>query len=107
MLESRFIEQDTVKDKHRTLTEAVSINVYDQACIIDSTAGAFAVTLPSVSEAKGKIYTFYMKTDGGNVTIQDRDDSPDWTDLTFTAVTDKAILYSDGMIWWVLASSTT
>lgn len=107
MLESKFVEQDTVKDKHRTLTADVSINVWDQACIIDSTDGAFTVTLPPVAEAKGKIYTFYMTVDGGDVTIQNRDDCPDWTDLSFTAITDKAILYSDGLIWWVLASSTT
>jgi hypothetical protein len=110
MLEKRFIEQDTVVEKTTFVTDDYSMSVRDYVVRADSTGGAFTITLPSVSEAAGRIYTFLFLTDSGDVTIQDQDESEDWSDLTMTAAgqdPDGAVLYSDGRKWWVLFSQMT
>lgn len=106
-LEKRFIEQDTVLDKVAFVTDDYSMKVYDYVVRVDSTEGALNITLPSVAEAAGRIYSIFFETDGGDVTIQDQDESQDWSDITLTAEDDCALLYSDGMKWWTLSSVTT
>ena len=89
---------------------AASLEVYEQVVTCDSTAGAFAVTLPPVGAARGKFYSIKLITDGGNVTVQDRDDSYDWAatgDLTLSSVTDFGIFFSDGHKWYELQSQTS
>jgi hypothetical protein len=96
----------TVSRSDRTVlvTAADTLAAYEQTVLVDSTDGAFALTLPPVSEARGLIYTLYFMTDGGDVTIQDQDDSFDWSDKTFAAADDSVALYSDGRKWYVIAN---
>lgn len=107
MLENRFIEQDTVIDKLAFVTAAYTMTVRDYVVRADSTAGAFSLTLPPVIDAAGRFYAIHFSTDGGNVTIQDQDDSENWSDLTMTAANDGVVLYSDGRKWWQLHSTLT
>ena len=72
-------------------------------------AAAITVTLPIVSEAKGRIYSIIAR---GNVDvdlpiiIQDHDDeSEGWSDLTITEVGRGITLYSDGLGWSELGST--
>ena len=66
------------------------------------------ITLPSVSEAKGRVFTFWLKTDGGNVTLQDQDESLLWGgDYSFTAADDHLSLMSDGIHWILLETDLT
>ena len=87
-------------------TAAYSMKVGDLVVHYDTTAGAMAVTLPPVAAAKGKIYSIMLDTDGGDLTIQDIDDSVSWSDLTCDDAGDGFLLYSDGQIWWQLGATT-
>jgi len=86
-------------------TATASLTLYEQVVLCDTTAGAITITLPGVAEAAGLIFSIALETDGGtNVTIQDRDESYGWSDLTLADAADKYLLYSDGHSWWTLAS---
>lgn len=93
---------DQVLDRITEVSAAYSMAVTDQVVHVTN-ATTFAITLPSVIEAAGKIYTI-LQVSGTNVTtIQDKDDSADWTDITdMDAVNDSVVLYSDGYKWHVL-----
>ena len=81
------------------------MEVFEQVVLIDTDTvdGTFTVTLPPVAEAAGKIYTITLIDAAGAVTIQDQDDSNDWTSITdLDADNDGVVLFSDGLKWWVL-----
>ena len=86
-----------------TVTYSMSVRDF---LVIVVTASTFAmvVTLPSVHEARGKIYTFKLVTSGRteNFEVHDKDDSRNWTDLKTTTADDKLVLFSDGEEWHVL-----
>ena len=68
----------------------------------------YTVTLPSVKEAVGRIYSITLVTDGGtNATLEDKVGDAGLSDLVFTAANDYALLYSDGYKWQTLLETTT
>lgn len=83
---------------------AATLAVYETQVTVDSTVGALAVTLPAVAAARGNTYSVTLLVDGGNVTVQDQDDSYGWSDITLADVGDAVLVYSDGLNWWTLAS---
>lgn len=90
-----------VMDDFVSKTAAATLTILEQVVSCDSTAGAMAITLPPVSEAKGKIFSITLAVDGGDVTIQDQDDSLFFDgDYTLDDVGDGYALYSDGRSWW-------
>ena len=89
-------------DKFAVKTAAATLALYEQQIRADTTAGAMAITLPPVGEAKGLMFSIIFETDNGDLTIQDNDDSYDWTDIVFDNALDRVLLYSDGYVWWVL-----
>ena len=90
------------------IAAAATLKISQNSILVDSTDGAFAITLPGVSEARGMIFSATMIADAGNVTIQDQDDSyGNWSDLVLTAVQDHVCIYSDGLVWHVLHDTTT
>lgn len=111
MLETKFRENDTVKDKHNaiTATPAAALTIRDQVNIVSAaSATAITVTLPPVSEARGLFFSFYMKlSNTGDCTVQDQDDSLGWSDAVMTATDDYLLLYSDGLRWWKVCDLTT
>ena len=77
------------------------INTFDY--VIRPSAGPYSgpivLTLPRVSEAKGRFYAVLCRdADGTNtVTIQDRDDSECWAnDIVMNNKCDRCLFYSDG-----------
>ena len=84
-----------------------SMKVYDNVVhMVTDGVSAGTLTLPNVSEAKGKFYTIALITDGGtDVTVQDNDESMFWTDLTFADANDLCLLYSDGVSFHVIYST--
>lgn len=103
------IDDGAVMDKilHATAA-AVSMTIRDRVVHCDTTSNAITLTLPDVAEAEGKIFTIKLITDGGNnVTLQDRDESYQWSDLTFNDAGEAVCLYSDGHMWHVLANTIT
>jgi len=88
-------------------TTTYSMSVYDRVVrIILVSTNAMAVTLPSVAEAKGMLYSIRITTDGGAAaTIDDLGDDAALNQITLTDDEDGVILYSDGRNWWVMATN--
>lgn len=69
-----------------------------------NTETALTLTLPPVAEAKGRIYTIVARG-SGTVTVTDKDDSECWSgDFVLTSKCDAAVLYSDGLCWFVFGT---
>ncbi len=110
MVFDRYNEQmrDVVSgdDRFAVKTAAATLKLYEQQVRANTTAGAMAITLPGVAEAKGLTFSIILETDNGDLTIQDADDSYNWADLTCDDALDGFLLYSDGKVWWQLAAIT-
>jgi len=76
-----------------------------QVVTLDSTDGAITVTLPPVQTVKGQIFAISAKTYVTAITIQDNDESYDWTNISLDADNDGALLFSDGMKFWVVTDN--
>ncbi len=83
-----------------------TMSVYERVVIVTTDATyTTAVTLPSVAEAKGGVYTIRLVTDGGqNVTVTDKSDDAALSDITLADAGDAVCLYSDGFKWFVLGT---
>lgn len=111
MLERKIFEDQGVIPAVKFVTAAASLEVYEQ-CVratANPTTGAYAITLPAVAQAAGKFFAIHtLDADQTNkVTVQDRDDSENWADLTLDAGANGCLLYSDGRRWWVVVSDLT
>jgi len=87
-------------------TAAFSMDINDLVVRLttDNVLG-FTVTLPSVKEAKGRIYSITLVTDGGtNATIEDKVGDAGFSDVAFSDANDYVLLYSDGYKWHTLLS---
>lgn len=102
-----FAERTGVYHFAYTAANAGALTVTNaMACLtLDSTDGALTVTLPKVEQAAGLTFSFMCKTYSSAITIQDNDDSDDWTNISLDAAQDGALLYSDGRKWWVLVDN--
>ena len=68
----------TRSDRHLPITATTTLTVRDQVVDIDSSGGtAITVTLPPVSEAKGKIFAIYVTAYSGAITLSHHGDSSD------------------------------
>jgi hypothetical protein len=69
-------------------------------------SGPIIITLPPVSEAKGRSYSILCReADGINsITITDNDDSECWGDVIFYNNCESALFYSDGLYWHMLGA---
>ena len=72
-----------------------------------SANGAFTITLPSVKEAAGLIFTIYMvaRNSTDDITIADNNDDSGLSDITLNLAADQVVLYSDGYLWHTLISA--
>ena len=88
---------------------AVQLSIIQQDVVITNNA-AFTLSLPSVSEARGKKYTISVVNDGNAVTLTDYPngdyhDSVDWGgDYTLDTAGDSIALQSDGQSWNVVSN---
>lgn len=98
-------DDQNVMDDFVVKTASATLTILEQVVECDSTAGIMTITLPPVSEAKGKIFSIYLDTDGGDITIQDQDDSRGWDgDYTLDDVGDAYALYSNGRSWYPIGA---
>lgn len=67
----------------------------------DQSSGAIVLTLPPVAEAKGRTYFIVARAADwvNTITIQDKDDSEYWTDITLIGDGESLFLKSDGLKW--------
>lgn len=92
-----------VVDKYHDLVDVdYTMTTRDYVVRASAVAAVVAITLPSVAEAKGRIYTIVARAASSAfpITIQDRDDSEGWTyDAVLSAAGELLVLYSDGLKW--------
>ena len=83
-----------------------TMNLKDRVVILNTAAAvAGTLTLPPVAECGGMY--FVIKDDGNygaNVTIQDQNDSINWSDLTNNAADEAGVFLSDSSEWHALKS---
>ena len=104
MLEDRFAQHDkVVVDKFVDPSADYEMSTYDYVVRPDTSSAAVTVTLPRVSEAKGRIYSIVARNGATNaVTVTHAGDSEGWSDITLNTDGAAALLYSDGMKWFNL-----
>ena len=98
---------DQVDVRRSDIIAALVMTVQQQAvyCTCNTATDSYSITLPNVTEAAGKIFSFYctLAANSKAVTLQDNDESIDWDgDYTIDTTADAILLYSDGMRWCVL-----
>lgn len=87
-----------------------TLRTFDQVVrpAADIETGAIVMTLPPVAEAKGRWYSIIARNADvfNTITIEDNNnDSECWLgDITFNGKCDRALLYSDGLAWHVMAN---
>jgi hypothetical protein len=97
----------------KAVTAAATLGVNDQVVMATlPTDGTYAITLPNVVDAAGRIYTIEATAQAdaspGTVTVQDSDETPDpYTSSAITAVDGYCVVYSNGRQWFQLAFSAT
>ena len=72
-------------------------------------AGPIILTLPPVSEARGRWYSIIARAASAlnTITITDRNDSECWgNDIVLNGKCDRVLLYSDGLAWMVAYSGS-
>ena len=106
-LERKPYQSHLVGTKELEVTSSTTLTPKDQVVLVDTSSAAVTVTLPSVAECRGLFFSIRCSAYTSTGTIQDQDDSAAWAgDITFDAVGDKVLLYSDGMTWHVLSDLT-
>ena len=111
--EDRSWEQDTVVDKYHAPNADYVMNTRDYVLrpSADPTSGPITITLPPVSEARGRFYAIVCRNADpvNTVTVEDfKDDSECWAgDVTLDGKCDEALFYSDGMKWFLLGKVLT
>jgi hypothetical protein len=109
-LEDKFREHDGIPiDKYEAPNVSYEMSTRDYVLrpSADGHSGPIVITLPAVSEAKGRWYSIICRNaDAKNtITVQDKDDSECWPgDFVLNGKCDRALLYSDGLAWLVATS---
>jgi len=110
--EDRFWGQDTVVDKYHAPNADYQMTTRDYVMrpSADHASGAITITLPPVSEARGRFYAIVCRNADPvhTVTIEDfNDDSECWEgDIVMDGKCDEQLMYSDGMKWHILGQVT-
>lgn len=83
-----------------------TIKPYETLVVVNNDASYTQdLFLPFVAESAGMLLTILIPDFGGGGTIADNDDSQsDWSDLTYNADDEYAVLFNTGKGWIKLAS---
>ena len=68
----------------------------------DAASGPITITLPPVTEAKGRFYSICVRNADpvNTITIQDQNESECWIgDIVLDGKCDRLLMYSDGLMW--------
>lgn len=92
---------EQVLDNVRFVSSDYAMNENDQSVYVDASGGNVTITLPSVVEAKGRIYCIVARAVGSNhITISGKGDTlTPFSNITLDADGEEAVLYSDGINW--------
>lgn len=84
-----------------TKTAAYVMTVRDTDVKVDSTGGAFQVTLPPVAECAGMLYIIRQMASANTVTIVDKGDAALAISRTITTTTGALGFRSNGERWYL------
>jgi hypothetical protein len=79
---------------------AAAIGINDFYTETDGTSNVVALTLPYVSEAKGRTYHVYCIEATNSTTVNDAGDDTSQNTITLDGVKEAAMFYSDGKHWY-------
>ena len=85
-------------------TGTYSLKLTERVFVSDATA-AFTLNLPPVGEAAGLIYYIKRRGATGTISVRDRGDDPDFSNVSVDGTPEAVIAISSGINWFVLASS--
>ena len=81
-------------------TTTATLAVYEQIVHVTTAGGAFTLTMPNVTEAKGRTYSIHLVAGETTACTLTALGSLDWPgDFTLDATNDRVVLYSDGARW--------
>tara|TARA_R110000824_G_scaffold77767_4_gene196584 strand:- start:6710 stop:7042 length:333 start_codon:yes stop_codon:yes gene_type:complete len=94
--------QNDVGRAVKVITVSGAIGANDTMVFADPTAGAIALTLPYVADAKGKSYFVTSSTDSSsnNITINDAGDETGQNEITLNSIDESTSFYSNGLAWF-------
>lgn len=103
-LEDKFRQHDAqVVDKYHDPNANYTMNERDYVLRPSAhLAGPITITLPKVTDAKGRFYSIIARAASAvnTITITDQNDSECWiADIVFDGKCDGVLLYSDGLAW--------
>ena len=110
MLEDKGAQHDKViVDKYHNPTANYTMSVRDYVIRprANGDSGPITITLPLVSEAKGRFYSILVREADvvNSVTITDRNDSECWTDdVIYYESCAPSLWYSDGLFWHMVGA---
>ena len=88
------------QSKTQQVTAATTLKPWVRRAEVDTTGGAFTLTLPPVSQMAEKSLAIYQIAGATNAcTIADAGDSRNWSNITLNANDEHVLLYSDGFQW--------
>ena len=107
---TKLTEQSVLTGKSqraRQLNVSAATSITVGTSLVHATANtatdSYSLTLPNVSEAAGMLINFRATIANSKVvTVQDNDESLEWSDLTLDTDEDYTLLYSDGERWHTL-----
>ncbi len=102
MLESLGAQHQSVVDKYHNPFADYQMTSRDYVLRPYTVAASITVTLPPVTECKGRFYSIRARacTLTNTITIQDQDESEGWEgDIVLYAAGQGCLLYSDGLAW--------
>lgn len=102
-----FAGHDGVTALAVSAADTLEVNEQLVAVTLPAVASTFAITLPSVYEARGRFYRFYVAdaTNPGFVTIQDNDETAKPLTITLSGANESVTLLSTGTEWIVAGNS--
>ncbi|KKN08385.1 hypothetical protein LCGC14_1057170 [marine sediment metagenome] len=106
---TRFFEdyQSSRESKDFVLNSdaSITLSAFQQTCIANTTGATHdTITLPSMADAKGKIYSVYFKTQvsTGDVIVVGAGDEATAYTKTITVADGWVVCYCDGYNWYSL-----
>jgi hypothetical protein len=90
----------------KTAAATIGLNERTIKCTANTATDSYTLTLPSVSDAMGMIFSFSATIANAKViTVAHAGDSENWTNLTLDTDNDRATLYSNGVAWCVIENA--
>ncbi|MCK5607040.1 hypothetical protein KAR91_34470 [Candidatus Pacearchaeota archaeon] len=99
------IHQDVSRADFVLVEATATLTAIQRIVECDTTDGAITVTMCPPDQMKGLTVSIVLGTDGGtDVTITATHDKYWDGDITLNDAADGALMYSDGMTWWQIAT---